>query len=1093
MAGVNQHGSTFSGRNETQSGNIHQGNFLQGDIYQRDVILNIAQSQEPRQDCRLPAIDSIIVDLFLQRLSKYDQKGHKRTIPSLDCDKPEFYWIFRNIDFQDWSASRSPVLWLSGPPKCNLDQISSYIVDSAKNGVPNTERCVLYFFCLAAAKEKSIVSVFVHTLLYQIICCSRGKEALIGESFLDALKGMLEKRDAATQRPHFEGSPETKLERILHVASDHVLWTALEEVLLDEQGRELVVVVDGLDKVRHEKGKFTKAVREFVERLRDGTSKVQVLLTSLPQAEIKEVLGELLCIEYDKERTECLASLRFDNSRYNKISEGYEGSFKWIWRHSQYEQWSASDASRLLYLQGKPGSGKSTLTKYFKDNLQECERGAKSATVAKFFYSDREGELQRDHRNMLRSILYDIIDQIEVFFYDGFQSEYRKCCPAGWDYISLRKALLSIGDYSPEERLKLYLIIDAVDESDDRDRRDILELLLSLCSRTTNCVVKVFIASRPVGFLEHRINETHSFIKLQDETKLDISIFAGSFLKKLDLTDFLDQAIEYIVENAHGVFLWVKLVAEELLAYNEVGCAEKVLLEFLRSLPTELEDFYSRMLTKMKNKPDLPDKVKMFQFVLFACRPLAVSELLHALGIPDNSDTKFTASDESFKRSIPLERYIGLCGGGLLEVRRRGIITSEVDSTNSQTNEAVGSDSVQVMHQTVREFFLRSDGDVSKSEFRMSEKDAHIRISITCLRYLMLCAANTSLAKRLPDIKSWTSELFKDYAQYLDERPFANYALSYLKHHIDGCYSDANVSDISSQFINELIHSPAAYILEGWVSSNLKTPLSSEHGGAAEDFRDKVIHAAVFNGFLTATKVLLTAGANVNAEDEDGSLPLSRAAERGHEAVVQLLLQKGAKVNAQGGYHGNALQAASVRGHEAIVQLLLQNGAEVNAQGGYYGNALRAASYEGHEATVQLLLQNGAEVNAQGGYYGNALRAASYEGHEATVQLLLQNGAEVNAQGGYHGNALQAASVRGHEAIVQLLLQNGAEVNAQGGYHGNALQAAAVKGHKIIVQLLLQKRAEVNAQGGYHGNALQAASVRGHEAIVQLLLQNGAE
>ena len=50
--------------------------------------------------------------------------------------------------------------------------------------------------------------------------------------------------------------------------------------------------------------------------------------------------------------------------------------------------------------------------------------------------------------------------------------------------------------------------------------------------------------------------------------------------------------------------------------------------------------------------------------------------------------------------------------------------------------------------------------------------------------------------------------------------------------------------------------------------------------------------------------------------------------------MVELLLSKGADVNAQGGEYGNALQAASDGGHEKVVELLLSKGADVNAQGG---------------------------------------------------------------------------------------------------------------------------------------------------------------
>jgi len=385
---------------------------------------------------------------------------------------------------------------------------------------------------------------------------------------------------------------------------------------------------------------------------------------------------------------ECLASLSFDNTRYGKISPEHEGSFEWVWAHDEYRNWSMPDASRALYLQGKPGSGKSTLTKYFNQNLVEREPAANSAIVARFFYSFREGELERSHYNMLRSILYDILNQDEAFFYHRFQTEYRvqrhRELRVDWDYASLKKVLKSLQDHSAAKRL--YLIIDAVDESEDRDRRDILNLLFELCSKTKYCIVKVFVASRPVGQLELRRSQFHNFIRLQDETQSDISSLARSLLDGLNLTHVLAQATEYIIENAQGVFLWVKLVGEELLAYEEEGYSEEQTFEFLKQLPTELEDLYRGMFERMRGKElDLQDGIKILRFVLLGKRPLAVDELLHTLGIPDNPDTKFTPSDDSFQRRIPSERRIISCGGNFLEIKPyHGTAITCPDSLNPQ-------------------------------------------------------------------------------------------------------------------------------------------------------------------------------------------------------------------------------------------------------------------------------------------------------------------------------------------------------------------------------------------------------------------------
>ncbi|KAK7178124.1 hypothetical protein PSPO01_15822, partial [Paraphaeosphaeria sporulosa] len=246
-------------------------------------------------------------------------------------------------------------------------------------------------------------------------------------------------------------------------------------------------------------------------------------------------------------------------------------------------------------------------------------------------------------------------------------------------------------------------------------------------------------------------------------------------------------------------------------------------------------------------------------------------------------------------------------------------------------------------------------------------------------------------------------------------------------------------------------------------------------------------------GHETIVKLLLDAGADVNAQGGEYGNALQAASDGGHEAVVKVLVDKGADINAQGGRYGKVLQAASYRGHETIVKLLLEKGADINAQGEEYGDALQAASEGGHEAIVKLLVDKGADVNAPGGYFSNALYTASEGGHEAIVKVLVDKGADINAQGGRYGNVLQAASYRGHETIVKLLLDAGADVNAQGGEYGNALQAASAGGHEPIVKLLLDAGADVNAQGGRYGNALQAASDRGHETIVKLLLDAGAD
>ena len=185
------------------------------------------------------------------------------------------------------------------------------------------------------------------------------------------------------------------------------------------------------------------------------------------------------------------------------------------------------------------------------------EQDANSAIVADFFYSYREGEFQK------KSLQHASVDSLRypkperVLFFFHFQPEHRALLQerSHFDFVerhyrSLKNVLLSLRDHPRAEQL--YLIIDAMDESDNKDRREILQLLFDLCSGSKHCVIKVFVASRPVTQLEYRSSEFHNFIRLQDETKPDILRFASSCLKDLNFTSFLERATEYIVKHLRG-------------------------------------------------------------------------------------------------------------------------------------------------------------------------------------------------------------------------------------------------------------------------------------------------------------------------------------------------------------------------------------------------------------------------------------------------------------------------------------------------------------------------------------------------------------
>jgi ankyrin repeat protein len=162
------------------------------------------------------------------------------------------------------------------------------------------------------------------------------------------------------------------------------------------------------------------------------------------------------------------------------------------------------------------------------------------------------------------------------------------------------------------------------------------------------------------------------------------------------------------------------------------------------------------------------------------------------------------------------------------------------------------------------------------------------------------------------------------------------------------------------------------------------------------------LQMAAINGQAEATRVLLDAGADPNADCRDNLTPLDYAAVRGHADVVRVLVEKGANVEGDAAHQNNSpLHKAVIGEYVDTVEFLLDHGANVNHLDSWGQPPLITAAMTGNPSILKLLLDHGAEINARG-YKGqtvlHVLGCNSKDDMTVVAAYLLEMGAEINAR-----------------------------------------------------------------------------------------------
>jgi ankyrin repeat protein len=149
-----------------------------------------------------------------------------------------------------------------------------------------------------------------------------------------------------------------------------------------------------------------------------------------------------------------------------------------------------------------------------------------------------------------------------------------------------------------------------------------------------------------------------------------------------------------------------------------------------------------------------------------------------------------------------------------------------------------------------------------------------------------------------------------------------------------------------------------------------------------------------YYGHAEVARLLIDAGAQVDAANSAGTTALMLAAESGHADCARLLIDAGAQVDFTPMSNGDTpLYVAALCGHPEIVRMFVTAGANVNARSTDGNTALMAAAHCGNIKIVQLLIEAGTDINAFNAKGQTAMVLASDSGYNEVVRMLKQVGA----------------------------------------------------------------------------------------------------
>ncbi|KAL2137636.1 hypothetical protein VTI28DRAFT_8723 [Corynascus sepedonium] len=495
----------------------------------------------------------------------------------------------------------------------------------------------------------------------------------------------------------------------------------------------------------------------------------------LARSHFGSVQGRNVIAELEGENRKYLEDLgatdpRHDKTRIEQTKGGLlSDSYRWVLDNADFRRWREDEQSRLLWIKGDPGKGKTMLLCGIINEL----KSAPDFSLLSFFFCQATDRSINSATAILRGLIYLLVDQ-DPSLISHVKKKYDTAGNPLFREVNAWVALLEMfNDILGDPCLPpTCLVIDALDECTTG-----LDLLLDLIVQTSSVYsgVKWIVSSPVTAYIRFKVEELAKHHEYNNNTR--------------------DAVERYLAKNAYGTFLWVALVCQEL-AKTPAWKTQKKLAMF----PPGLDALYRRMMNQISNFDDAEDTTlckHILAIVSSVYRPITIDELVALVDTLDD----VSGDDKA------LAEIIGLCGS-FLTLRERTIsfvhqsakdfllkeAYSEIfPSRMENIHYAIFSRSLKVIQKILRrDIYNLSNPGYSIDQITPPDQDPLASVQYSCIywvNHLRDCDPKKNASRDLQDGGLVDTFLREKYLYWLE-------ALSLLKRMSEGVASMLELEDL---------------------------------------------------------------------------------------------------------------------------------------------------------------------------------------------------------------------------------------------------------------------------------------------------------